>query len=336
MLAGLAASMLLTGCAKSEKTVPNAAEKRYLEAWVEKNHPDAKATDLGVYILDDRQGTGETFSGQNFVIASYTVTGISGTVSSTSDRKLAQQVGTYDASYYYGPVTWQVANSALPVGVEDMLEGMKVGGTRTAVIPAWLMGYDRYKTAEDYLKKDTDNTTAIYKVTLEGITDNILKSQIDSMEIYSAEHLAGTDSTSYGFYYRQLAEPSDTTSFKSDTTIYINYIGRLLNGQVFDTTIADTAKMYNIYSSSNTYSPVKITWGEEYTDLKMTSSSSSEASSIITGFQKTLWQMRHPHEKGVGMFFSSYGYGSSGSGSSIPGFAPLVFEIEIVDDPDSD
>ena len=143
-----------------------------------------------------------------------------------------------------------------------------------------------------------------------------------------------TDSTSYGFYYQQLKEPADTHSFKADTSIYINYTGRLLNGQVFDTTIADTAKVHNIYSSSNTYSPVKITWGESYTDLTMTASGSSSSSSIISGFQKTLWEMRHPYEKGVGMFFSSYGYGSSGSGNTIPSFSPLVFEIEIVDKPE--
>ena len=102
---------------------------------------------------------------------------------------------------------------------------------------------------------------------------------------------------------------------------------------MFDTTIADTAKVHNIYSSSKTYSPVKITWGKSYTDLKMTASGSSSSSSIIPGFQKTLWEMRHPYEKGVGMFFSLYGYGSSGSGKTIPSFSPLVFEIEIVDKP---
>ena len=58
MLAGIAMSMLMTGCARSEKTEPNAANQRYLEAWMEKNHPGASVTDLGVYILEDKAGTG--------------------------------------------------------------------------------------------------------------------------------------------------------------------------------------------------------------------------------------------------------------------------------------
>ena len=36
------AALTLAGCAKSEKTEDNEAELRYLEAWVQVNHPDAQ------------------------------------------------------------------------------------------------------------------------------------------------------------------------------------------------------------------------------------------------------------------------------------------------------
>ena len=39
-------------------------------------------------------------------------------------------------------------------------------------------------------------------------------------------------------------------------------------------------------------------------------------------------------DKCTGIFTSSLGYGYSGSGSSIPGYAPLIFEIEVVDKPE--
>ena len=210
---------------------------------------------------------------------------------------------------------------------------MKIGGTRRSLIPSWLFTYSSYKNAGEYYKHAVDKSSAaIYTITLNGLSSDILKTQVDSMGIYTHKHLGGVDSTSYGFYYKQLAAPSDTSAFPSDTSIYINYTGRLLNGQVFDTTITDTAKFYNVYSSSSKYEPRKISWGEKDTDLRLYSSSSSDGSEVVTGFSKTLWQMR-AHEKGVGVFFSSYGYQGSGSGSVIPAYSPLVFEIEIVDKP---
>jgi FKBP-type peptidyl-prolyl cis-trans isomerase len=59
----------------------------------------------------------------------------------------------------------------------------------------------------------------------------------------------------------------------------------------------------------------------------------SDKSTIIEGFALTLWQMR-AMEKGVGVFYSNLGYNYSGSGSSIPGYAPLIFEIELVEKPE--
>ena len=130
-----------------------------------------------------------------------------------------------------------------------------------------------------------------------------------------------------GMYYRRLADPVDTTAFPSDTTIYINYTGRLLNGQVFDTTVEKVAKDNGIYSSTKGYSPVKVKWAEEATSIELS------GSSVITGFALTLWEMR-PMEKGIGMVTSALGYGVSGSGSKIPTYSPLIFEIEIVEEPE--
>ena len=293
------AALTLAGCAKSEKTEDNEAELRYLEAWVKVNHPDAQKTELGAYIIEDTPGKGETFEES-----------VDGTISATTDKKIAQQIGKYNKSYYYGNVVWAAYKGVITEGVLDVLKGMKIGGTRRALIPSWLFTYSSYKNAGEYYKHAVDKSSAaIYTITLNGLSSDILKTQVDSM-----------------------AAPSDTSAFPSDTSIYINYTGRLLNGQVFDTTIADTAKFYNVYSSSSKYEPRKISWGEKDTDLRLYSSSSSDGSEVVTGFSKTLWQMR-AHEKGVGVFFSSYGYQGSGSGSVIPAYSPLVFEIEIVDKP---
>lgn len=327
------AALIALSCAKSEKSEPYADEQLYFEAWVAVHQPDAVPTSLGAYILEETAGDGEAYDleEQPYVYVKYTVSDLDGNISSTNIEKVAQQIGSYDKANYYGPEVWIVSEGFLPAGVEDMLKGMNIGGKRKAAIPAWLMTTDRYKKASEYLKQKGDNTSSIYDVEIVASTEDILKSEVDSLEKFTHTYLDGVDSLSYGFYYKQLKEPTDTNAFPSDTTIYINYTGRLLNGQVFDTTIQDTAKFYNVYSTSRTYEPVQVNWGENYYDITMGDSSSS--TSIITGFQLTLWQMRH-YEKGVGLFYSPYGYTYSGSGKKIPSFAPLMFEIEIVDEPE--
>ena len=121
--------------------------------------------------------------------------------------------------------------------------------------------------------------------------------------------------------------PVTCLNFTLCSTIYINYTGKLLNGQVFDTTNERLAKDMGIWSSTRNYAPVSIKWGEDYSDITLS------GSTVITGFALTLWQMR-AFESGVGVFTSDYGYGVSGSGHSIPPYAPLIFEIEIVAKPE--
>lgn len=328
----IALAGILSSCEKSETISTNEQSKEYIDAWVGQNYPGATQTSLGVYILEDTPGNGDIYNGEDYVFVNYSVKSMTGTISSTTVKKIAQQIGTYDSSYYYGENTWYTGNDNLAVGIEDMLSGMRVGETRTALVPSWLMVTERKENPEDYIKKTNSRySTSIYEITLEGFTDNILQSQIERIEKYCDKVYGGADSLTYGFYYKELAAPSDTTSFPSDTTIKINYTGRLLNGQVFDTSIKDTAKKYSIYDSSTTYGTSTITWGENASALTIKTAGSSSSLSMITGFQYLLWNMRHDG-KSAGIFVSQLGYGSSGSGNRIPAYAPLVFEIEIVDE----
>jgi hypothetical protein len=198
------------------------------------------------------------------------------------------------------------------------------------------------KKDEDYDASSFSNT--IYEITIKDYTEDMNQWQIDSIgrffrnenvmigntpasELFAQMNKA--DSVETGFYYKQIKAPADTAKFAKDTTLYINYVGKLLNGLVFDTNIERVAKDNNLYSASKTYEPMRINWGEKYSDLTM----GSDKSSMISGFAKTLWQMRSM-EKGVGVFSSNLGYGYSGSGSSIPGYSPLIFEIEFVEKPE--
>lgn len=333
--------MSAAGCAKESKVGPNDANKRFLEAWMQVNHPDVQPAGLGVYTLEESEGSGVQIKEGGFAIVDFITTDLEGNITSYTDKQTAKQLGKYDTTYYYGPKVWTTTKGTLQAGVADALIGMKAGGRKKVVIPSWLMTYKSYDSAEDYLnppkKKKDEETSAtgydntVYDITVRDYVSDIYAWEIEKIGDYLSANpsmnMSVTDSLQYGFYYKQITIPKDTTSFPKDTTIYINYTGKLLNGLVFDTTVERVAKDNGIYSSSKSYVPVSVSWGENYTDIEMS------GSSIIGGFSLTLWQMR-AFERGIGIFYSPLGYSYSGSGSSIPGYAPLIFEIEIVKKPE--
>lgn len=349
----IAVMLAVLSCAKTEKVGPNDAYQRYFESWMQVNHPDATASGLGIYIIEDTPGSGAEVGEEGFVFVEYKTTDLEGNISSYTDAKTAKQLGEYDQTAYYGPKFWTMTKTTLPAGVRDAILGTKVGTTRTVIIPSWLMSYKSYATEEDYLdpplKKDEEYDASsfkntIYQISIKDYTEDMNQWQIDSIGRFFSNRdvmidgrpaddvfaqMTAKDSTSLGFYYKQLKAPTSTETFKKDTTIYINYVGKLLNGLVFDTNIERVAKDHNLYSASKKYEPMRINWGEKESDLTM----GSDKSSMISGFAKTLWQMKDM-EKGVGVFYSNLGYSYSGSGASIPGYSPLIFEIELVAKPE--
>ena len=349
-------SLFANSCAKHVYVGPNEANKRYFDAWLQVNNIDVKPSGRGIYVLENTPGNGEAIKKDGFVFMDYTTYDLDGNILTYTTSEVAKQVGTYDYDSYscfYGPQFLTTYEGNIYAGIADMLLDMKVGGSRKAIIPGWLFSYDSYATEKEYLEKTTSSDAKIYEVKIKDFTTDIDKWEIDSIgrffnndkvlidgiaanKLFTTEHgwtMTAADSVSKGFYYKQLKAPVDTTSFKADTTIYINYTGRLLNGQVFDTTIEDVAKDNNIWSSSRTYKPSQINWAGTEDNTYKGITMGSDDTSVISGFAMTLWQMRSM-EKGIGVFFSPLGYRTSGSGKTIPAYSPLIFEIEIVEKPE--
>lgn len=343
---GIAAACLLCAviapsCVKEQKTEANSAEKLYFESWMHVNYPDAAPSGNGIYIIEDTPGEGRAWTKRDsvtYAFVTYTMEGLDGAISATNDESVAKQLGSYSTSNYYGPAPWGIGDGFCYAGVQEIIEGMRVGGKRKVAVPSWLLTYSRYDSADEYIEHSTSVNSTIYTISLEDISEDIYKWQVDTMERFTEKYMDGVDSTYYGndttglkygfYYYVREAYEGEAPEMPSDTVIYINYTGRLLNGQVFDTTIKDTAKVYNIYNPSRTYGPVSINRTEQYADITMGTSSSS----LCTGFQAAVFMMK-PMEKISTVFYSPLAYGASGSGSAIPGFAPLCFDIEMTEKP---
>lgn len=335
-------------CAKTVGEGTNVAKKRYFDAWMHINHPNLTPTwngtdsEVGIYIMPEGEvaGDGVQVEKDGFAIVDYTQYSLDGDIVEYTSAETAKQLGEFDYSTYYGPKVLVTYDDAIPAGVRDAMLTMKVGGKRKVIIPSWLMTYSTYGTANAYLEHSCDFSSSIYELEVKDFCDTISKWEIKSikeyiLENYKTESAFSNDTT--GFYFKaDKIYPAGAEAFPKDTTIYINYTGKLLNGQVFDTTIEDVAKDNNIYSASKDYEPVRINWGEKYSELSM----GTDESSTVSGFAMTLWRLKHVpgnsewKDSCTGIFTSSLGYGYSGSGSSIPAYAPLIFEIEVVDKPE--
>lgn len=339
-----AAVLALTSCAHSLKVGSNDGAKRQFDAWIATNgYSDLHRTELGSYILESETGNASQPIGTDtdnlFVLADYTIRNLySGTYVKTTDRQIAirrgnTRNGDYDSTYFYGPQVRRIYKNYEYAGIEELVCSMNEGGRIKAFIPGWLMTTKRYDDAEEYLEKGTGDPVMIDISIKEKITD-IKKWEVDSIARYlTANHpgidpadTTGKDITKYGMYYIQTGKPSSDRTFPVDTTIYVNYTGRLLNGQVFDTSKEDLAKDTGLWLSTKTYKPVAVVIKEDVSKITM------DGSTVISGFSYPLSKM-HPHEKGKAIFYSGYGYKNQGSGGRIPAYSPLIFEFEIVDKP---
>lgn len=329
-----AATILLGGCAKGVKTGINDAAKRYIEAYVQTYYPTARATALGSYIIDSRTGSGPAAGDADsypYLYVDYSAWTLDGQLIYSTDVDLMKKTGLYSTSIFCGPAMWFRTNDNLMVGLDEIVSSMNEGGEVTALIPGWLATKTRYKTAKEYIENvEASSSTAIYNIRLVNRISDVAKWQVDSIGRYLSHNFpfkSVSDSSANGLYIIPVDTPSQETH-QLDSTFYVNYIGRLLDGTVFDTNIKDTAKVYGLYSSSRTYGPTSVKVSKSSEDENETTVSFG-GSTPITGFAYALKKI-HKNEKIVTIFYSNHGYGANGTGS-IPAYSPLRFDIEAVE-----
>ena len=144
------AAALAASCTKNAGEGANVAIKRQFDAWRAIHYPAAVEKD-GVYIIEDIPGTGRQWDkDQDVTFCTYTIRSLDGTVSYNTDEQWAKQLGTWDQTNYYGQQVVLTGEGYSYAGMDAILDGMRQGGTRTAIIPSWMMTRERHDTVEDY------------------------------------------------------------------------------------------------------------------------------------------------------------------------------------------
>ena len=138
------AALLAASCTKNSGEGSNVAIKRQFEAWLSIHYPNAVQKD-GIYIIEDKPGSGiEWRKSLPVTFMTYTLRDLDGTVASNTDEQWSKQLGEWDQTFYYGPQVVLTGEGASYAGLDAMLEGMRQGGTRTAIIPSWMMTRERH------------------------------------------------------------------------------------------------------------------------------------------------------------------------------------------------
>ena len=332
----LAVAAVLSSCARTVSSDTNALEAQALSAYMEKYYSGAyEKTTLGVYIFtaDEVPGTGAEYGDQSFIRVDYTATDREGRLAKSTVESVNKKNNLYNARNYYGPQVMYCAENGLNACVEELLMGtgtsmgkMKVGGTRRALIPGWLMTASRYDTEADYIQK-ASGTEVVYSVTLVDAFTDEEQWEKDSLARYiAANYPDAVEDTEIGggWYYVVTRAAEGTGLLAADSTVYVNYTLRDLSGRVIDSNVEKVAKDNGIWSSSSTYSPSLINWNADYAKITM----GSGASDVVDGFANAFLKM-HQYEAGTAIFWSGLGYYSSGSGSIIPAYCPLRFDLEL-------
>ncbi len=161
------------------------------------------------------------------------------------------------------------------------------------------------------------STTLVSCIDPDQTQEVILEKDKEAIEAYIAANpfdaVKNYSEPEEGFYmFWEIANEAGRSIERGDTAT-VDYVGKLLNDDVFDTSIEQVARDNGIFANGRTYQPLKFRPGFNF---------------AIVGFEFAIGLMKEG-EKATVIFPSRLGYGTQPNGP-VPANAPLIFEIELL------
>lgn len=117
-----------------------------------------------------------------------------------------------------------------------------------------------------------------------------------------------------GVYFKKTLSNKDKQTPKEGDNVKVHYVGKFVDGKLFDTSVETAAKAAGKYQEGRKYEPLEFTIGKHM---------------MIPGFEEAV-KMMNKGEKAIVLIPSTLAYGAQGRGEISPS-TPLIFELEIVD-----
>ena len=304
LIEGVCAGMM--SCAENTTESLKDIHEKILAAHVKTIHHDTlEKTESGLYYTILKAGKGASTTDSSCVFINETVYDLNYNITASTNENIIRRLGTFSYEDAYIPLLWYMGNTAIMMGLEEMLLQMREGEVRRIWLPYWLSAYYENGTSQN-------SSTQVYDIELFKVVNDIDKYQIDTLESFRDRFYPGLDSLERGFYKMTIV-PGTGDSLKSGTTVGAYYVGKLLDGHVFDTNVADTAVKYRFYDATNEYSIYDVKLPEKNEDSS--DETTTEEGSSIKGFSKCMLNMKYG-EVAICFFHSDYGYGYDGKSSS--------------------
>jgi FKBP-type peptidyl-prolyl cis-trans isomerase len=116
-----------------------------------------------------------------------------------------------------------------------------------------------------------------------------------------------------GLFYT-ITKPGTGDKPNVGDTVEVFYVGKFTTGKIFETNVKEIAQKNNNYNPGLEYKATKVPVGVKH---------------VIPGWDEGLMQL-NKGAKATLVIPSKLAYGDRGYGAAIPPFAPLVFDIEVV------
>jgi FKBP-type peptidyl-prolyl cis-trans isomerase len=153
-----------------------------------------------------------------------------------------------------------------------------------------------------------------YMAYVKSLSDEAKKQEPANIQKYIADNKLKVSKTASGLNYIVTKEGAGPKPAQGDTVV-VNYVGKFLNGKVFDTSIKSEALKAKIpVNPMNPFKPIRFPIG---------------VAGMIPGWNEGM-QLLSKGSKATFVIPSSLAYGEQGNGMIQP-FTPLTFDVELVD-----
>ncbi|EKB47376.1 FKBP-type peptidyl-prolyl cis-trans isomerase [Cecembia lonarensis] len=152
---------------------------------------------------------------------------------------------------------------------------------------------------------ESENQQVIFDRDLQAIEDYIQRNPIASVKEFVDPGLG------IRIYWQEVSESGKSP--ESPDMVKVDYVGKLLNGSVFDTSFEQVARDNNIFDPQRPYGPIEYIFG---------------VGEVIPGFDFAISLMEEG-DKVTAFIPSIFGYGAV-SQPGIPRNSVLIFELDLV------